>query len=276
MGNRAPIAVGGVGGSGTRVVAAILQEAGLWIGGDLNEAYDNLWFTLLFKHPNILETSEQRFEQLTSLFLAAMRNDDAIARPHLDLLNELVADGRPQHDPPWLELRAESLRCAVATGYRAPHWGWKEPNTHIVADRLAAHIPGLRYIHVGRSGLDMAYSANQNQLNLWGPAVLGGDHAVNPRNSLRFWRWAHTRILKIGEEMGERFLFIRFEDLCRDPARYVRLILTFAGAQTDQEAMNRAIQLVEPPASIGRYSARSLDDFDADDVAYVRRLGFSG
>jgi hypothetical protein len=275
MGDRAPIAVGGVGGSGTRVVAAILEEAGVWMGGDLNEAHDNLWFTLLFKHPDILGTSEQHFRQLVSLFRAAMSGDDIPAASDLALLDGLVTNGRPQHDAPWLKLRAESLRRAIAARHRSPAWGWKEPNTHIVADRLMVHIPAIRYIHVARSGLDMAFSANQNQLNLWGPAVLGGDHVANPRNSLKFWRWAHTRIFKIGREMGDRFLFIRFEDLCRDPARYVPSILAFAGLRSDQETIDRTIQLVEPPSSIGRYASRPLAQFDPDDVAYVRRLGFA-
>lgn len=273
MSGWAPVAVGGVGGSGTRVVARILAETGVWMGGDLNEAHDNLWFTLLFKHPSILSASDYRFQQLTSLFLGAMGNDDLVARPELALLDRLVAD-RPQHDAPWLELRSDSLRRAIAARHSAPVWGWKEPNTHIVLERLKAHISGLKYIHVARSGLDMAYSSNQNQLKLWGPAVLNGDHTANPRNSLRFWRWAHTRVLHIGKEMGERFLFIRFEDLCGDPARYVPLILSFAGLQPDQASVSRAIKLVAPLESIGRHAAQSLVHFDLDDVAYVRGLGF--
>jgi len=275
MSDRPPIAVGGVGGSGTRLVAAILEEAGVWIGGDLNKARDNLWFTLLFKHPDILSNSESRFEQLVSLFLAAMSGNDRIEALNLSLLDELVVDGRPQHDERWLRLRADSLRRALADHHRASAWGWKEPNTHMVADRLLAYIPRIRYLHVARSGLDMAFSANQNQLELWGPAVLGDNYATGPRASLKFWRWAHARILRIGQDMGERFLFIRFEDLCRDPERYVRLILSFAGTPSSPEVTDRAVRLVQPPESIGRSAARSLDQFDPDDVAYVRRLGFA-
>lgn len=271
----APIAVGGVGGSGTRVVATILEEAGIWMGGDLNEAHDNLWFTLLFKHSAIIDASETSFREMVSLFVAAMTGEVA-AIPFSDaLLDELVNNGRPQHDAVWLQARAESLKQALAAPRRVSAWGWKEPNTHIVAHRLPAHIPDVRFIHVARNGLDMAYSSNQNQLSLWGPAVLDGDHAVNPRNSLRFWRWAHARILAIGAGMGERFLFVRFEDLCRNPEMEVPRILAFAGAPSDSATLERAIRLVEPPASIGRYSARSLDDFDPDDVAFVRSLGFA-
>ena len=46
-----PIAVGGVGGSGTRVVANFLEMLGFDMGSDINESLDNLTFTLLFKRP---------------------------------------------------------------------------------------------------------------------------------------------------------------------------------------------------------------------------------
>lgn len=46
-----PVVVGGVGGSGTRVIAQILMKMGFFMGSDLNDANDNLWFALLFKRP---------------------------------------------------------------------------------------------------------------------------------------------------------------------------------------------------------------------------------
>jgi hypothetical protein len=45
------VAIGGVGGSGTRIVAQLIKDAGFYLGSDLNSANDNLWFTLLFKRP---------------------------------------------------------------------------------------------------------------------------------------------------------------------------------------------------------------------------------
>jgi hypothetical protein len=47
------VAVGGVGGSGTRLVAHVMLELGYYLGPDLNESLDTLWFTLLFKRPEI-------------------------------------------------------------------------------------------------------------------------------------------------------------------------------------------------------------------------------
>ena len=46
-----PVVIGGIGGSGTRVIAEIVALFGFYLGRDLNDASDNLTFTLLFKRP---------------------------------------------------------------------------------------------------------------------------------------------------------------------------------------------------------------------------------
>jgi RNase adaptor protein for sRNA GlmZ degradation len=51
LNSKSPVVVGGVGGSGTRLIADILMELGYYIGSDLNKSLDNLAVTLLFKRP---------------------------------------------------------------------------------------------------------------------------------------------------------------------------------------------------------------------------------
>ncbi len=46
-----PVAIGGVGGSGTRLVADIVSQCGFYLGSSLNGNLDNLWFTFLLKRP---------------------------------------------------------------------------------------------------------------------------------------------------------------------------------------------------------------------------------
>lgn len=270
-----PVAVGGVGGSGTSVVAAILKEAEFSIGVDLNASLDNLWFTLLFKHRGILEMPDDHFSHLVAIFVASMSGDCLTTPPDLAVVDDLATCGRIQHNSQWLRARAQSLRHTLAAPVASTRWGWKEPNTHMVVDRLAAEIPRMKYIHVVRNGLDIAYSTNQNQLQFWGSAVLGTDNAITPRNSLRFWCWAHSRIVSLGEQMKPRFLFVRLEDLCSKPDHEVQKILSFAGVKVDTELLNRAMQLVVSPRSIGRHRSYSLDIFDPQDVAFVESLGFN-
>ncbi len=55
------LSVGGVGGSGTRVVAGLAESFGYFMGDDLNESKDNLAFTLLFKAQSSLLMCEDEF-----------------------------------------------------------------------------------------------------------------------------------------------------------------------------------------------------------------------
>ena len=53
------VAVGALGGSGTRVIAQILMDLGVDLGGVLNEPNDNLIFTALFKSPKWYQLSNK-------------------------------------------------------------------------------------------------------------------------------------------------------------------------------------------------------------------------
>src|SRR6266478_1556686 len=131
-----PVAIGGVGGSGTRVGAALLQMLGYYIGDDLNEALDNLWFTLLFKRRSVLLESEPEFVQLVSLFRSRMSGETYLSDEKRAHVLQLCGDGRLQHPQAWLVERAESFLNEAGSKRAGQPWGWKEPNTHIVIDRI--------------------------------------------------------------------------------------------------------------------------------------------
>ena len=269
-----PIAIGGVGGSGTRVVANILQESGIYLGGDLNRALDNLWFTLLFKLQNILSISDLEFTTRTDILHAAMTSQRSLTISELALVQELAAHDRPIRSTAWLQDRAQSLIAACQTEPSDRRWGWKEPNTHLVIDRLQNTLNNIKYIHVARNGLDMAYSANQNQPVLWGLEVLGKEYENTPRYSLKFWCWAHERILRIGTDMGARFLFVNYDRLCVEPEYEIRKILSFIGSSASDELVSNLTHAIIIPKTTGRYKHQPIQNFDESDVRFVKRLGF--
>jgi hypothetical protein len=269
-----PIAIGGIGGSGTRVVAAILRAAGLDIGGDLNHALDNQWFTFLFKEPDIRDIPDDAFRQRVALFQSAMIGGPPPTAQNMALIDELAERENAEFRPEWYRARAQTLRAALAEPSDPHAWAWKEPNTHIVLDRLAAALPGLRYIHLARNGLDMALSDNQTQLQVWGSLAFARAVEVTPRQSVRFWCWAQRRILEIGDTLGPRFLFVRFEDLCANPVRETARILSFAGIEPDAALLRRTATLPKPIPSLGRYKALDLGEIDAADIQYIGSLGF--
>jgi hypothetical protein len=131
------VAIGGIGGSGTRLGAALLQLLGYYIGDDLNEALDNLWFTLLFKRRSILKECEPNFCALAALFFSRMSGETDFSPEQRECVSRLAQGGRLQHPREWLHQRAESFLSATCLRHAGQPWGWKEPNTHIVIGRMS-------------------------------------------------------------------------------------------------------------------------------------------
>jgi hypothetical protein len=254
------------------VVAAILQRAGYYIGSDLNEPLDNLWFTLIFKWPGVLDLPSDEFGRLAAAFEARMTGAD-LPRGARSMMKRLVREDHQRATKGWLEQRARSFLDTSDGGSRGGPWGWKEPNTHVVIDRLVTCLPDdLRYVHVVRNGLDMALSQNQNQPRQWGQ-TFGKPYDDTPRTSLAFWRHAHERMGDFAHTMGDRFLFLRFEDLCARPTAEIERLLAFLDAQGGGNPADLA-RLVQTPSSVGRRRAVDLSAFDPADVEYVSQLGF--
>jgi GT2 family glycosyltransferase len=229
-----PGVIGATGGSGTRVLAAIVRRGGMFVGSDLNRSLDALDF--------------------------AAFSDRWVGR---DLPPRAAA-----------ELRALVLRqhAEAARG----RFGWKEPRSVHLLPFLAAELPGLRFLHVVRDGRDMAFSENQVQLRKHGAAVLGASDEPEALRSISLWREVNLRAADFGErELGERYLRIRFEDVCAEPAAVTAQVLAFFGLEGDAERI--AAEEVEAPRSLGRWRAepvetvRALEERAGD---ALRRFGY--
>lgn len=269
-----PVAIGGVGGSGTRVVAHCLKELGFFIGSDLNRPNDNLWFTLLFKRTEILDLSNVEFDELVAIFFKGMTGSGQFTDAQIDLIQKLAAVERDQHPVPWLQKRADSLlsqNCIVSPDVRL---GWKEPSTHVVIDRLRKTIPNLKYIHVMRNGLDMAHSANQNQLQFWGKHFIGSDYELSPFYSLKYWCIVHQRMLEIGRSFGMDFLLLNYDDFTLYPTKGLETLLKFLDLAVAPEQISRLAEYIKVPESRGRFKQYGIKIFDGSDVAFVKQLGF--
>jgi hypothetical protein len=263
--------VGGVGGSGTRVAAAILGQLGVYLGGDLNESLDNLWFSFLFVHLSALDQDEETFDEFVRMFVKAMTGQELSTEREAALLEELCARTRPQ-PVEWLRARAASLRGPRAERGSGP-WGWKEPNTHLFVERLLTRLPDLRYVHVLRHGLDMAFSTNQQQVLHWGGKVLG-DFEPTPRSSLQYWCAVNSRIESLRSGGRHAIHILRFDRLCLDPRAEVEALLRFLGRPYEEAQVSSLARLVAPPASIGRFRDHDLGQFRPQDLDTVRALGF--
>lgn len=269
-----PIAIGGIGGSGTRVGALVLKLMDYYIGDDLNESMDNLWFTLLFKRRSILLESRDGFNRLATLFFARMSGDVEAAKAARSRVLRLAGQDRLQHSREWLLERASSF-CDPYTSYRTDQaWGWKEPNTHIIIDRLLEFNLKLKYIHITRHPIDMALSSNQNQLSIWGPIFLISDFLLGPRSYLSYWCAVHRRITEIRRSWPERVIIIDVEVAWTNPGLFCSEIAGFTGASLSSDLIFKFAGLVRRPVSAGRYRGVSLGQFAPEDLAYVAALGY--
>jgi hypothetical protein len=101
----------------------------------------------------------------------------------------------------------------------------------------------------------VAFSKNQNQPRKHADAFLGtesqGEPDAPPR-SIELWNALNLEAADTGEAvLGERYLRIRFEDLCAEPEPLIARVLEFLDLEGDAEVLARE---VEPPPTIGRWN----------------------
>lgn len=279
------VVIGGIGGSGTRMVITILKELGLNIGNDLNEANDNLTYTFLFKHLYPVDLKQNM--NIMKKEMGILKSP--LSEKELEIIQFLSKSGRPGHPWSWIQDRANHIKASIGKYSIQKHslklkplinkWGWKEPNSHRMMKSMQELYPKTKFIMVVRNGLDMAYSNNQNQLRLWGPEILPDEYKkydkqhhiiYTPKSSLKYWRIVHENIIN---ELKHNFLMISFDDMCKNPEKWLKILFKFL--EIDDSLIPNVIHLIDPPKnSIGKYK-NYKHDFDKSDLEFNSKLGFT-
>ena len=179
-----PVAVGGVGGSGTRLIASMVASLGYQMGDNLNRSQDDLTFAVLFKRPDLYRDIRGLIPEdhpsavvAAGVFESIRSGQHGLGAEIMPMLSACLSI--PSHDRQKMSLAGEMLRrgkrlSRLGRAFRHTKplepglWTWKEPNTLLFVPSLFRVIPGLRYIHVVRNGLSMATSKNKRQLDNWG------------------------------------------------------------------------------------------------------------
>jgi Sulfotransferase family len=244
----APCVIGATGGSGTRVPARIVRAAGLYIGTDLNPHEDALPFASFS-------------DRWINEYLASGRS------PAADTRQRMVDELQRTVD----EHLATQPEDAIG-------WGWKEPRSIYLLQFLNEEMPGLKFLHFVRDGRDMAFSDNQWQLKKHGAAAFDGDlrWKRRPYRSIALWSRVNQGAADYGErELGDRYLCVRFEDLCAQPGETTQRILDFFGLDGDAEAIGAAE--VRPPSTLARWKrkrARTVRTLELYGEPALSRFGY--
>jgi hypothetical protein len=249
-----PLVIGGTGGSGTRLVTRIVRRTGRFMGSNLNRFDDALDLAGFDWRWGLRYLRARAAGEEQGIVAWMARDHDEAVRRHLAPL------GDPQLAP----------------------WGWKHPHSYLMLPFLSECHRDLRFVHVVRDGRDMAFSSNQQQALHYGPVAFGerrDGEAAGPVGSAAYWAWANGLAVEDGRRhLGDRYLCLRFEDLCERPEATAARLLDFAGARdVAGEPIAQVVAEVSPPASVGRWRRAEVDLATAvTDAARpeLRRFGY--
>lgn len=284
-----PIIIGGIGGSGTRVVASILQTLDVFIGDDMNIPLDNITYTFLFKRPRWFYKNKLRSEKIETgirIMEKSMTNTKPYSIRELIYLVQatksmaLFGHNIQKHGTGWWAFkrlnhiifkRQKSINHYVG-------WGWKEANSHLILPSLDQYFSSIKYIHTLRHGLDLAYSKTQQQLFNWAPLyginIPKNDKEI-PAMAFRYWVEVNRRVLREGKKMGpDRFYMLNFDNLCEEPEREIKKLISFLKIDIDEKKLLKAIRIPIKPNSVGRYKKYKLPGLANSDLEFLNSLGF--
>jgi len=265
-----PIVIGGVGGSGTRLVVDLLKKMNIFMGNELNESNDNMQLTPSFPTFRRLIQGEENLppETLKSQFWNSIKPN--FLKRYQD---KKINDEKKRIIFEKLSQFEKIMRYDfVLQPYSG--WGWKVPGNFLILEYLAEYFDNLKYVHTIRHGLDMAYSANQNQLHNWGP-FFGVDvkGLPLPKASLKYWIRANQKAIAVENNLlKERFLLLNFDTLCLHPTQEIQSLANFLGLPNlDVTELSKIVRI---PDSLGRYKKHDLSIFDNEELDEVRKFGF--
>jgi len=244
-----PLVVVGTPGSGTRVFARLAEAAGWDMGAhqtEANDAFAFFWF------------ANRWCERVYPAWASGGPIDHA----------EFEAELRP------------CLEAHLSDTEAGAPWGWKQPRSLYMLPALRHVFPEIGVIHVIRDGRDVAFSAEPN-VKLAGRFALPESAAERPKEVkvAHIWDAPNRLAADFGEgELGleERYLRLRLEDVCAEPAQTAERLVAFAGGKPIEPGRVEAI--VRPPSSLGRWRAKDpalVAEIEAVAAEGLRRFGYA-
>ncbi|MCW5980209.1 MAG: sulfotransferase [Bryobacteraceae bacterium] len=200
------------------------------------------------------------------VFLGAHRNESWDSLDLLELVTRLVCDYYPDYGPLWDPARPPDAPLSdLAARVFENHlegfardaggpWGWKLCETVYILPVLDYCFPRARYLHLVRDGRDVAFSDHHGPSDpFWRKVYFNTDRIrtfqgrrlTGPayrRDSPLYNALHWTNSVAVGRNFGmmlrERYLEIRYEDLCSRFDETARRALDFIGAPDPETALS--------------------------------------
>lgn len=132
-------------------------------------------------------------------------------------------------------------------------WGWKYPETYLMAPHVHAVFPRARYLHIIRDGRDLAFKRHRTHDpdTALGRRVLAKIGATGEPGYIgAALSWAYQVELFTAFEdrclPPERVLDLMFEELCIDPTGVIRRVAAFLGLPVPASAVEFLADFTDP------------------------------
>jgi hypothetical protein len=270
------IAVGALGGSGTRALGQVLIDSGVYIGDYLNKPNDNLLFTRLMINPNWIENaSEDQIDTRFDIFKSYMIHGHI---PVKYIFETLKAGSNPSINSSYKYYWVILKKLLSKKQKPRTIWGWKEPNNQILIEQIVKHFNDVYYVHVLRHGLDMAFSGNKRQLRHWGykfDIQLNGEESNEELavKQLDYWIRSTKQLLE-KSSLVKHFYLLNHSNFCQNPKEEIDSLLGFLDITVDSATLKALYEIPQIPSTTGRYRDYNLSIFRKDQLAFVQEMGF--
>ncbi|HJT81603.1 MAG TPA: sulfotransferase [Chthoniobacterales bacterium] len=213
-----PIVVFNKSHSGSRLLARLIGNAGVFMGAHQNESNDS-W--------DILKLVEYLVSRYYPDYSPLWNPNQQVDKTLADLIREVFAS------------HTEGLS-------RGAVWGWKLCETAYILPVLDFLFPDARYIHLIRDGRDVAFTDHRAPNRPFWKKIYFNTDGIMAWRGLKFhnrdyaershiynaMHWANS--VAVGRAYGamlrERYLEVRYEDLCESFDTAATRILEFIGA----------------------------------------------
>jgi hypothetical protein len=223
----APIVIFNKSHSGSRLLAELVEEAGVFMGAHQNESRDSLDMLELVRH----------------LVLAYYPDYGPLW------------DSRSAYDPELAHLARNAVERHLQGRPADRGWGWKLCETGYILPVVEFLFPKARYIHLIRDGRDVAFSDHHAPDDaFWRKVYFNTDRIRSWRRLPLTWKgyrrnshiyntlhWANSVLVgrAYGMMLRERYLEVRYEDLCLNFERTAGRVLGFIGAADPSQVIAR-------------------------------------
>ena len=223
----APVIVFNKSHSGSRLLARVIEDSGIFLGAHQNESHDSLDVLRLVEY-----LVERYYPDYSPLWDGTKPRDECLP----GLIREVFAGH-------------------LAGAPREGRWGWKLCETAYILPVLEFLFPQALYIHLLRDGRDVAFCDhtspqkpfwkkiyfNTDRIEAWRGLRLD-DRAYGKRSHVyNALHWVNS--VSVGRTYGamlrERYLEVRYEDLCLDFETAAKRVLDFIEAPRAKAALEQ-------------------------------------